>query len=269
MRSIDGHFTIINEPGTARTLAENLLEMFESVRSPEHIMITQTLLEQAALRAQGVLSKSLGHTLEQVEAEIEALTVPDEKITYMKIEKAQMTVLDATNRAERSSTPKHWRKFDKARKDLTKQLERAGFASYTAYADFINAQGVGGARRLELLIRRDELVAEKKVAETQEKSLVSLTPSQIITVLADILSRAPHTAMGPLPVVIDDALRHLEVSTKLRALEVLKAHATQYATWYVTDDPLVLSWGGFEKDSPAPESEHESVIYDMDVDIAS
>ncbi|HMS24982.1 MAG TPA: hypothetical protein PKB15_04750 [Acidimicrobiia bacterium] len=269
MRSIDGHFTIINEPGTARALAENLLNMFESVRSPEHIIITQTLLKQAASRAQGILSASLAHKIAQVEAEIAALALPDEKVTHIKIEKAQVVALDATTRAEKSSSSKNWRKLDKARKALAKQLERAGFASYTAYADFINAQGVGGARRLELLIRRDELIAEKKVAETQEKSLVSLTPSQIITVLADVLSRAPHTAMGPLPIVIDDALRHLEVSTKLRALEVLKAHATQYATWYVTDDPLILSWGGFKQDSLVSEREHESAIYDMDVDIAS
>lgn len=269
MRTIDGHFTVINEPGTARKLAANLLQMFESVRTPEHIIVTEALLEQGAQRAQGVLSNSLAQSIKKLDAQIEAIEIPNEKVTFHKIDRAQLVVLDATNHAERTSSRKNWRKLDKARKALAKQLEKAGFSSYTAYADFINSQGIGGAQRRELLVARDELIAQKREAENRDKSLSSLTPAQIITVLADVLSRCPRTPVGPLPIVFDDALRNVEPATKLRALEVLKAHASHYATWYVTDDPLVLGWAGFTQEIFLERSKSDSVIYDIDTDIAS
>lgn len=269
MRTIDGHFTIINEPGTARELASNLLSMFESVRSPEHIILTEALLEEGAKRSQGVLSNSLAQSIKRIENEIESIEMPAEKITFHKIDKAQLGVLEATNRAEKTSSRKNWRKLDKARKKLAKQLEKSQFASYTSYVDFINSQGVGGAQRRELLIARDELVAKKTATDTRDRSLTALTPAQIITVLADVLSRCPHTPVGPLPIVIDDALRNLETSTKLRALEVLKAHSTHYATWYVTDDPLVLGWAGFISEEIEPENKVNARIYDVELDAAS
>lgn len=269
MRTIDGHFTVINEPGTARALATDLLGMFESVRSPEHIIITETLLEQGAIRAQAVLSNSLEQSIKKIDADIEAIDIPDDKESYPKIDKAQAVVLEATNHAERASSKKNWRKLDKARKSLAKQLDKAGFASYTAYADFINAQGIGGVERRELFLTRDDLIAQKRKADNPGKSLMSLTPHQIITVLADVLSRAPRTPVGPMPIVIDDALRNLEVSTKLRALEVLKAHSSHYATWYVTDDPLVLGWAGFVDSFSSTTDSGDSFIYDNEPDIAS
>ncbi len=269
MRTIDGHFTIINEPGTARALATNLLGMFESVRAPEHIIITEALLDQGATRAQAVLSNTLGQSIVKVEAEIEAMDTPDDKVMFPKIDKAQSLVLEATNRAERASTKRHWRKLDKARKALAKQLDKSGFSSYTTYADFINAQSMGGAQRRELFLARDELIARKKNADNSDKSLSSLTPEQIITVLADLLARAPRTQVGPLPIIIDDALRNLDVATKLRALEVLKAHSSHYATWYVTDDPLVLGWAGFIENNNSMHSQSSPAIYDNEPDIAS
>lgn len=269
MRTIDGHFTVVNEPGTATELAKNLLARFESVRAPEHIIITETILEQGALRAQGVLSNSLEQSIKKIENQIEAIPVPTEKIEYPKIEKAQLQVLEATNRAEKLSSKKNWRKLDKCRKELAKQCEKAGFESYTKYVDFLNAQGVGGTQRRELLIARDELIAKRNEALKKDKSLTSLTPAQIITVLADVLSRCPHTPVGPLPIVFDDALRNVETSTKLRALEVLKAHASHYATWYVTDDPLVLGWAGFIEDFLNLDESQKTAIFDIDQQAAS
>lgn len=269
MRTIDGHFTVINEPGSAHKLAANLLSMFESVRSPEHIILTETLLGEGAKRSQSVLSNSLAQSIKKIEHQIEEIEIPDEKITFHKIEKMQIAVLEATNHAERSSTKKNWRKLDKARKNLAKQLDKAEFPSYTAYVDFVNSQGIGGTQRRELMIARDELVAQKTAAENRDKSVSALTPSQIITVLADVLSRCPHTPVGPLPIVIDDALRNLETSTKLRALEVLKAHSTHYATWYVTDDPLVLGWAGFMQQDAVQTNKTNSKIYDVELDVAS
>ena len=268
MRTIDGHFTVVNEPGTARALATKLLSMFESMRSPEHIVITETLLQQGAQRAQGVLSNSLSQSVMKIDAQISALEIPDEKVNYPKIEKAQLKVLDATNHAEKTSSKKNWRRLDKARKSLAKQLEKAGFTSFTTYVDFVNSQGIGGAQRRELLISRDELIAKKKLADNRDKSLAALTPAQIITVFADVLSRTPNTPVGTLPIVIDDALRNLESNTKLRALEVLKAHSSHYATWYVTSDPLVLGWAGFYQDQIVEKKSDSKSIYDIDLDDA-
>ena len=270
MRTIDGHFTVINEPGTAHNLAARLLSMFESVRTPEHIIITETVLEQGAIRAQNVLSHSLAQSIKRIEIQIDEIALPTELDKYPKVDKAQHNVLDVTNRAEKASSRKNWKKLDRARKALAKQLDKAGFASYTLYVDYINSQGIGGAQRRELLVSRDELLQRKRQAENKSRSLTSLTPAQIITVLADVLSRCPRTPVGPLPIVFDDALRNLETSTKLRALEVLKAHASHYATWYVTDDPLVLGWAGFyEGQSQAQNSgDKKSPIFDIELDVA-
>lgn len=269
MRTIDGHFTIINEPGTARALAANLLQRFESVRLPEHIIITEDVIVQAAHRAQGVLATSIAQSIASIESELANIDKPEETVTYARIDKLQQSVIDATTQAERNSSPKNWRKLDKARKHLAKELEKSGFASYTTYVDFINSQGIGGAQRRELLIKRDELLAEKKLAENRSKSLTALTPGQIITVLADVLSRCPRTPVGPLPVVFDDALRHVDVSTKLRAMDVLKAHSSHYATWYITNDPVVLSWAGFTDEVSAQSVKSDNGIFDIDVDVAS
>lgn len=269
MRSIDGHFTVINEPGTARVLAANLLQRFESMRSPEHIIITETFILEAAKRSHKVLAQSLTQSIATIEKEIESSNAPSETITYAKIEKAQAGVIEATNHAEKLSTSKNWRKLDRARKHLAKELEKCGFASLTSYVDFVNSQGVGGAQRRELFIARDELIASKKLAENSDKSLSALTPSQIITVLADVLSRAPRTAVGPLPVIFDDALRNVDVSTKLRAMELLKAHSSHYATWYITDDPIVLSWAGFVGEIVTQTHRKSDEIFDIDREIAS
>ncbi len=268
MRSIDGHFTVVNEPGTAHTLASNLLSMFESVRTPDHIIVTEAVLEQGAFRAQNVLSHSLGQSIKRIEAQIDEIKLPSELDKYPKIEKAQQNVLEATNRAERASTKRNWRKLDKARKVVAKQLSKYGFSSYTTYVDYINSQGIGGAKRRELLITRDDLIQKKRQAENKAKSLTALTPAQIITVLADVLSRCPRTPVGPLPIVFDDALRNLETSTKLRALEVLKAHSSSYATWYVTDDPLVLGWAGYFESQPQNQDNNNPIIFDFDVEVA-
>jgi|GEM_PF-6667482 len=270
MRTIDGHFTVVNEPGTARALATNLLSMFESVRTPEHIIVSEAVLEQGAIRAQNVLSHSLAQSIKKVEAQIDEIEFPSVLQKYPKIDKAQQNVLEATNKAERASSRKNWKKLDKARRKLAKQLDKFGFASYTTYVDYINSQGIGGSKRRELLVSKDELLQKKREAENKSRSLTSLTPAQIITVLADVLSRCPRTPVGPLPIVFDDALRSLETSTKLRALEVLKAHSSNYATWYVTDDPLVLGWAGFyEADEiNLDEKTKATEIYDIDIDVA-
>ena len=270
MRTIDGHFTVINEPRTAHALAAKLLAMFESVRTPEHIIVTETVLEQGALRAQNTLSHSLAQSIKRIEVQIGEIKLPTDLEKYPKVDKAQQNVLEATNKAERASSRKHWKKLDRTRKTLAKQLDKAGFASYTAYVDYINSQGIGGAKRRELLVSRDELLQKKRQAENKSTSLTSLTPSQIITVLADVLSRCPRTPVGPLPIVFDDALRNLETATKLRALEVLKAHSSNYATWYVTDDPLVLGWAGFyEGSSQTSDGETKtSPIFDNEIDVA-
>lgn len=269
MRTIDGHFTVINEPGSARSLATNLLQRFESMRSPEHIIITETVIREAAKRAHKVLAQSLTQSIATIEKEIGALEAPPQSCTFAKVEKVQADVNEATNRAEKMSTAKNWRKLDRARKRLAKELEKCGFASLTAYVDFVNSQGVGGAQRRELFIARDELIAQKKLAENSNTSISALTPSQIITVLADVLSRAPRTAVGPLPVIFDDALRHVDVSTKLRAMELLKAHASNYATWYITDDPVVLSWAGFVGEITISQARSSDTVYDIDHEIAS
>lgn len=268
MRTIDGHFTIINEPGTARAMAAEFLEMFESVRSPEQIIITEKLIELAAQRSQGVLSHSLLQSIRRVQSQIDAIGLPGETVTFPRVDKAQLKVLELTNRAEKSSTSKNWRKLDSARKRLAKELDRADFASYTAYVDYITSQDVGGVQRRELLIELEELKEQKKNADNNDKSLASLNPSQIITVLADVLSRCPHTPVGPLPIVIDDALRNVDVATKLRAMEVLKAHSSHYATWYVTDDPIVLSWAGFTKEIASSPDTDQHRVYDVESDIA-
>lgn len=268
MRTINGHFTVINEPGMASKIAANLLEMFESVRDPQHIIITATQLSQSAKRAHDVMSSSLERSIASIENQLAELDVPGEKVTNAKIDKAQLAVLEATSKAERASSRRNWTKLDKARKALTKQLEKAGFESYTLYADFINSQGIGGAQRRELLVARDELIANKRKSDRTKDSLSTLSPAQVITVLADVLARSPRTPVGPLPIVFDDALRNLDISTKLRALEVLKAHSCHYATWYITDDPVVLGWAGFEKELFVNQDKHISSVYDIDLDVA-
>jgi hypothetical protein len=95
-----------------------------------------------------------------------------------------------------------------------------------------------------------------------------LTPSQIITVIAQVLSNRPKTDVGTLPIVFDDALRNLNADTKLRALELLKTYSSQYASWYVTDDPLVLSWSGFQYADAQMDINNHNNIYDFDLDIA-
>jgi hypothetical protein len=215
------------------------------------------------------LSNSIAQSIKKVEAEIDSIEVPDTIQTFPKIVKAHEDVLETTGRAERNSTKKNWRKLDQARRKLAKELDKNEFDSYTSYVDFVSSQGIGGARRRELLITRDELLAQKSEAEKNAKSLRTLTPAQIITVLADVLSRCPHTPVGPLPIVIDDALRNVEVSTKLRAMEVLKAHASHYATWYITDDPVVLSWAGFMVHNEVTDAKKSTAVYDIDVEIAS
>lgn len=265
MRTIDGHFTVVNEPGTARALAANLLHRFESMRSPEHIVITESTVAQAAGRAQGVLANSLTQSIALIDKKIAELPQPDKKSANGKIENAQRLVLELTNRAERVSSSKNWRKLDQARKQLSKELEKAGFSSYTQYVDHLNSNTQSGNERRELLMSRDALVAKKAQAEKESQRLDALTPAQVITVLADVLSRCPRTPMGPLPIVIDDALRHLNVSAKLRAMDVLKAHSAHYATWYVTDDPVVLSWAGFD----GAIEQREQALFDYDTEIAS
>ena len=71
-----------------------------------------------------------------------------------------------------------------------------------------------------------------------------------------------------LPIVFDDALRGLNADTKLRALELLKRYSNEYATWYVSDDPIVLSWSGFQYGDAAQESNINHRIYDFELDIA-
>ena len=46
MRTIDAHFTVVKQPGNAVKIASELLTMFESLRSPEHIMITKETIEK-------------------------------------------------------------------------------------------------------------------------------------------------------------------------------------------------------------------------------
>ena len=270
MRCIDGHFTVINEPGTARALAGDLLSMFESVRTPEHILVTEEVLEQGAIRAQNVLSHSLAQSAKRIDAQIEQIGLPEAALQFRKVDKSHQNVLDATNKAERASSRKNWKKLDKAHKSLAKQLDKAGFSSYTAYVDYLNSQGEGGVQRRDLVLLRDELLQKKLQADNRSASLVTLTPAQIITVLADVLSRCPRTPVGPLPIVINDALRNLETSTKLRALEVLKAHSSNYATWYVTDDPLVLGWAGFYENRSNQDNtvSGQTPIYDVELDVA-
>lgn len=262
MRSIEGHFTIVNQPGTAHELAQELLSMFESTKSPETIIISETTIEDAASRAQNVLISSLEQSIRKIDKQLEAIQENTETIRYASIDKAQQSVLDATSQAERMSTSKNWRKLDKAQKKLSKELVSAGFSTYTDYVDFLNNQAGNSDEKRELLLAKDEMIAQKTEVENSSRSISCLTPGQIITVLADVLSRAPHTPMGPLPIVISDALRNVDVATKLRAMEVLKAHSSHYATWYVTDDPIVLSWAGFFDEVEL--SQNDSKIFDIE-----
>jgi hypothetical protein len=52
-------------------------------------------------------------------------------------------------------------------------------------------------------------------------------------------------------------------------MEVLKAHASHYATWYITDDPVVLSWAGFTVHNEVTDAKNSTAVYDIDVEIAS
>lgn len=262
MTNFDGHFTIINEPGTANDLAKELLNALESVKEPASIVITEKIIESAASRALAVLISSLDQSVMKLEDEISKMNISEELITHKNVDKAHSSVLDATYGAEKSSSSKNWKKLDKARKRLDKELAKVGFETYTQYVDFLNDQKQDSRRRRELIVSKEDIIAKKTQIENSRHPIACLSSAQIITVLADVLSRAPHAPMGPLPIVFDDALRNVEAATKLRAMEILKAHSSHYATWYVTDDPVVLGWAGFVGEINL-ESAH---LYDVELD---
>ncbi len=269
MRNINGHFTIVNEPGTAKALATNLLQSFESLRSPEHIVISSYSIELAAQRAQGTKATAIEIELSKTQEELGLIAPPKQRVSHASIDKSHRIVLEATNTAERSSTDKNWKKLDKAKQTLEKELQKHGFETYTQYVDYLNGQDENSEKRRELLLKVEDLSHQYNKIKSANKDISKLGPSQIITVIADILSRCPHTKVGPLPIVIDDALKDLEVGTKLRALDLLKAHGNQYPIWYVTDDPVVLSWAGFLDSATFISREKSSKPFDIDSELAS
>lgn len=268
MRSIDGHFTVINQPGNAVKIATELLSMFESMRSADHIIITTETIEKACQNANKVMLEMIDTYIAIIDEKFEKLNDKTTGVSYPKIEKAQDKVVEATKLAERNSTKRNWNKLDNAKKMLAKELDKAGFASYTIYADSLNVQSSQTILRKDLIAQRENYLAQRNVCLKKESKSSELTPSQIITVIAQVLSNRPKTDIGTLPIVFEDSLRNLRAETKLRALELLKSYSTQFATWYVTDDPLVLSWSGFQYEDAQIQDQNLNGIYDFELDIA-
>lgn len=268
MRSLDGHFSVVNEQGKAGKIATELLAMFESMRAPEHIIITRETVEKASLNATKVMIEMLDTYIAIIDEKFEKLGDEEAGDSYPKIEKAQEQVVAATRMAERNSTKHNWKKLDSAQKKLAKELDRAGFSNFAAYADTINVQSSVAIQRKELIAQRANYIAQKQESLNRRGNIADLTPAQIVTVIAEVVSHRPKTDIGTLPIVFDDALRDLNADTKLRALELLKSYSNEYATWYVTDDPLVLGWSGFDHATENMGDLTAHKIYDFELDIA-
>lgn len=268
MRSIEGHFSVVNEPGKAVKIASELLAMFESMRSPEHIIISKATVEKASLNASKVMLEMIDTYIAIIDEKFEKLGEEEAGKSYPRIEKAQESVVAATRMAERSSTKRNWKKLDSTQKTLAKELDKAGFDNFAQYADSINVQSSVAIQRKELIAQRENYIAQKQEVLNRKGHVADLTPAQMVTVISEIVSHRPKTHIGNLPIVFDDALRGLNADTKLRALELLKSYSNQYATWYVTDDPLVLGWSGFDEIAENFESKNSNKIYDFELDIA-
>lgn len=268
MRSIDGHFSVVNEPGKAVKIASELLTMFESLRTPEHIIITQETIQKASFNASKLMLEMLDTYIAIVDEKFEKLGEEEVGQAYPKIEKAQELVVSATRLAERNSTKRNWNKLDTAQKRLAKELDRAGFNNFANYADSINVQSSVAIQRKELTLQKANYIAQKQESMNRRGNIRDLTPSQIITVIAEVVSHRPKTNIGTLPIVFDDAFRDLNADTKLRALELLKSYSNEYATWYITDDPLVLGWSGFNETEYLQAAIRTHKIYDFELDVA-
>ena len=268
MRSIDGHFTIINQPGNAMKIASDLLAMFESMRSPEHVIISKETIEKASQNANRVLLEMLDTYIAIVDEKFAKLENDTNVAMDPNIKKAQDRVVETTRLAERNSTDRNWRKLDSAKKNLAKELDKAGFGSFTKYCDSFNVQGSQATTRKILIEQRENYMAQKTQCLKNDNKTFELTPAQVITVMAEILSSRPKSDIGYLPIVLDDALRDLNSDTKFRALDLLKSYSNEYAIWYVTDDPLVLGWSGFVESDISHDPKILKSFYDFELDVA-
>ena len=268
MRLINGHFTVVNEQDNAKEIAKELLVMFESDRSVDQLVITREMIEKECHNSNNLLLGMIETYIAIVEEKFNKLDVDKVDIKYPSIEKAQLKVVEATRLAERNSTKHNWKKLDVAQKNLTKELNKAGFTNYTLYADSTNVQGSQAILRKELILQKANYLAQRNECLKSDDIIGGLTPDQVVSVISQILANRPKTGFVTLPIVFDDALRGLNADTKLRALELLKRYSNEYATWYVSDDPIVLRWSGFQYGDAAQESNINHRIYDFELDIA-